>query len=54
VDSDLLDAGAQAITLANPHMLVGSGGADIDLVEEDYAVMNESHIPDLGYEGYAP
>lgn len=55
-DIDLLDAGAIAITLSSPTLLMlasSVGGND----DEDYEILineNESHIPDLPEVGYCP
>jgi hypothetical protein len=55
VDFDLLDAIAQAVCLANPHLMIGAGGTDIEGESEDITVMsNEKHIPDLSAEGLCP
>jgi hypothetical protein len=50
VDSDLLDAGAQAIVLANPWQ--ASGYDENEVIEGMY--IEEKNIPDLEWEGNAP
>ena len=50
VDFDLLDAIAQAVSLANPHMMLE---ATKD-VEEDEPLLDEKHIPELEWAGAAP
>ena len=50
VDFDLLDAVAQAVSLANPHML----NLFIEGEAEEVPLVNESHIPELDWLGAAP
>jgi hypothetical protein len=52
VDFDLLDAGAQAISLANPHML--SLDTFIEGEAEEIGMLDEKHIPELEWQGAAP
>lgn len=50
-DSDILDAGAQAITLGNPWMALAAGGEEA----EDAEMLDaEKDIPELTFEGGAP
>jgi hypothetical protein len=52
VDSDLLDSCAQAVSLANPHML--KDDTFIEGESEEIFPVDEKGIPDLTWEGAAP
>jgi hypothetical protein len=54
VDSDLLDAGAIAVCMANPWMIVPSEGKDPEDDSDDYIAEEEREIPALECDGGAP